>query len=120
MSSVVLTDWLLHALWMHEQDGAVKETGTHPELVELGGHYAEMWNRQKETGTIPRSMSTASMSSATTSRAADGDVAEGNPRRASRGIVGSLFGATQAMLGYGGNQLPSSPSHIHGHGDAHS
>lgn len=82
------------------------ETGTHPELVDLGGHYAEMWSRQKETAHMPRSLSTASMSSATTSRAADGDVAEGHSRRASRGIVGSLLGATQAILGYRGN--PSS------------
>ena len=96
------------------QDGSVVETGTHPELVELGGHYAEMWNRQKETGTIPRSISTASMSSATTSRAADGDgwLAGDHPRRVSRGIVGSLFGATQAMLGYGGGgQASHEPSH---------
>ncbi|DBB08612.1 TPA: hypothetical protein ACH3X3_008741 [Trebouxia sp. C0006] len=96
------------------KDGSVVETGTHPELVELGGHYAEMWNRQKETGTIPRSISTASISSATTSRAADGDgsVAGDNPRRVSRGIVGSLFGATQAMLGYGGGgQASHEPSH---------
>ena len=83
------------------------ETGTHPELVELNGHYAEMWSRQKETTHMPGSLSTASMSSATTSRAADGDVAEGHPRRASSGIVGSLLGATQAMLGYRGNQSSS-------------
>lgn len=89
------------------QDGGVVETGTHPELVDLGGHYAEMWSRQKETAHMPRSLSTASMSSATTSRAADGDVAEGQSRRASRGIVSSLLGATQAMLGYRGNQSSS-------------
>ncbi|KAL3160766.1 hypothetical protein ABBQ38_009179 [Trebouxia sp. C0009 RCD-2024] len=89
------------------KDGGVVETGTHPELVDLGGHYAEMWSRQKETAHMPRSLSTASMSSATTSRAADGDVAEGQSRRASRGIVSSLLGATQAMLGYRGNQSSS-------------
>lgn len=102
------------------QDGSVVETGTHPELVELGGHYAEMWNRQKETGTIPRSISTASMSSATTSRAADGDgsVAGDNPRRVSRGIVGSLFGATQAMLGYGGGAQASNEA-SHGPHEGH-
>ncbi len=96
------------------------ETGTHPELVSLDGHYAEMWNRQKETGAIARSISTASMSSATTSRAADGDgsVAGDNPRRVSRGIVGSLFGATQAMLGYGGSQTPSD-AQSHGPHDGH-
>lgn len=89
------------------QDGAVLETGTHPELVELGGHYAEMWSRQKETTHMPRSLSTASMSSATTSRAADGDVADGHSRRTSRGLVGSLLGATQAMLGYGHGSNPA-------------
>ena len=90
------------------------ETGTHPHLVDLGGHYAEMWSRQKETSHMPRSLSTASMSSATTSRAADGDVAEGNPRRRSRGLVGSLLGATQAMLGYGSNPaLSDAAAHSH-------
>lgn len=99
------------------QDGAVLETGTHPELVELGGHYAEMWNRQKETSHMPRSLSTASMSSATTSRAGDGDVHEGRSRRASRGLVGSLFGATQAMLGYGHGSTPAlSDAALQSHG----
>ena len=98
------------------QDGAVLETGTHPELVELGGHYAEMWSRQKETTHMPRSLSTASMSSATTSRA-DGDVADGHPRRTSRGLVGSLLGATQAMLGYGYGSNPAlSDAAVQSHG----
>ena len=102
------------------QDGIVVETGTHPELVDLGGHYSEMWNRQKDTGAIARSISTASMSSATTSRAADGEGSQAgdHPRRVSRGIVGSLFGATQAMLGYGGGQ-GSSEAQAHGSHDGH-
>lgn len=102
------------------QDGSVVETGTHPELVDLGGHYAEMWSRQKETGAIARSISTASMSSATTSRAADGEgsIAGDNPRRVSRGIVGTLFGGAQAMLGYGGGGQASSEA-SHGPPESH-
>ena len=82
------------------------ETGTHPELVDHNGHYAEMWNRQKETGAMPRSISTASMSSATTSRAADEGSVD-HPRRVSRGVIGSIFGGAQAMLGYGAGQSTS-------------
>jgi len=32
------------------KDGGVAETGTHGELLELGGIYAEMWARQSEAG----------------------------------------------------------------------
>lgn len=32
------------------KDGGVAETGTHGELLELGGVYAEMWARQSEAG----------------------------------------------------------------------
>ena len=105
------------------QDGVVVETGTHPELVDLGGHYAEMWNRQKETSAMARSVSTASMSSATPSRAADGEgLGAGDsswrPRRTSRGLVGSLFGATHRLLGYGSTSSISEaqPQGPEGHG----
>lgn len=90
------------------------ETGTHPELVSQAGHYAQMWSRQQESGGMPRSISTASMGSATTSRAAE-DGSE-QPRRVSRGVIGSIFGGAQAMLGYGAGQAgsdahPHSPQH---------
>ena len=101
------------------QDGVVVETGTHPELVEHNGQYAEMLNRQKESGAKPKSMSTASMSSATTSRAAEeGSMTGDQPRRVSRGVIGSLFGGAQAMLGYGSGQGASDtqvPSPHDGH-----
>lgn len=36
------------------KDGGVAETGTHSELLELGGIYAEMWARQSEAGSENR------------------------------------------------------------------
>lgn len=36
------------------KDGGVAETGTHGELLELGGIYAEMWARQSEAGSENR------------------------------------------------------------------
>ena len=87
----------------------------------LTAQYAEMWSRQKETGALARSISTASMSSATTSRAADGEgsIAGDNPRRVSRGIVGTLFGGAQAMLGYGGGGAQASSEASHGPPESH-
>ena len=43
LSSVVLADRVL--LLEH---GEITESGTHKELLDLGGKYAEMWNKQSE------------------------------------------------------------------------
>lgn len=97
------------------------ETGTHPELLQQGGLYSEMWSRQKDAASIGKSASSASMSSATTSATAAANAAESasegaheGGRRASRGVLGSLVGATQSILGYGGAPSGSdAQSHHH-------
>ena len=93
------------------------ETGSHPELIQKGGLYSEMWSRQKDAASIGKSASTASMSSVATSaaNAADAEGGHEGGRRSSRGMLGSLVGATQAMLGYGGTQSTGDLQHQHNH-----
>lgn len=97
------------------QEGTVVETGSHPELIQKGGLYSEMWSRQKDAARIGKSASTASMSSVAASNVADGDGPQEGGRRSSRGVLGSLVGATQAMLGYGSTQSLTDAHHQHGH-----
>lgn len=98
---------------MHVQEGTVVETGSHPELIHKGGLYSEMWSRQKDAAKIGRSASSASMSSVAASHAADGEGGQEGGRRSSRGVLGSLVGATQAMLGYGSTQSLGDANHHH-------
>ena len=94
------------------------ETGSHPELIQKGGLYSEMWSRQKDAASLGKSMSTASMSSVATSAVNAADAESGHAeagRRSSRGYLGSLVGATQAMLGYGGTQSTGDLQHQHNH-----
>ena len=97
------------------------ETGSHPELIQQGGLYSEMWSRQKDAASMGKSASSASMSSVATSataaaNAADADGGHEGGRRSSRGVLGSLVGATQAMLGYGSTQsMADTHQHSHPH-----
>jgi hypothetical protein len=44
-----------------EQEGEVVERGSHPELIEMRGLYAEMWERQQEAAAVDRIGSSMSL-----------------------------------------------------------